>query len=175
MAIALFSLLHALQASLSAYTLYLSSIAIQNLQKYEKTSKKAAKYSNTAEQQLYKTRTTQASGALSVPSPYSFFLFLLLTIPQVLLSCLCSAILAIYPLFSGRLGTFKVLLVVGTNAAVLEMARQHVSAFWKGKAKMPLPGVGEYNDAITKTQEVNLNMAYLVASWAAVGVLSLIL
>jgi hypothetical protein len=35
--------------------------------------------------------------------------------------------------------------------------------------------VGEYNDAITKTQEVKLNMAYLGVSWVAVGVLSLIL
>ena len=69
----------------------------------------------------------------------------------------------------------KGLLVEGTNVAVLEMARRHVGAFWKGKAKMPLPGVGEYNDAITKTQEVKLNMAYLGVSWAAVGVLGLIL
>jgi hypothetical protein len=69
----------------------------------------------------------------------------------------------------------KGLLVAGTNVAVLEMARRHVSKFWEGKAKMPLPGVGEYNDAISKTQEAKLNMAYLVASWAAVGVLSLIL
>ena len=66
MATALISLLHALQASFGAYTLYLSSISIRNLQKYEESSKKAAKYSNIAEQQLHKTRTTQASGALSV-------------------------------------------------------------------------------------------------------------
>ena len=69
MATALISLLHALQASFSAYTVYLSSISIRNLQKYEETSKKAAKYSNIAEQQLHKTRTTQASGTLSVPPP----------------------------------------------------------------------------------------------------------
>jgi len=61
------------------------------------------------------------------------------------------------------------------NVAALEAARQHVGAFWKGKAKVPLPGVGEYNDAIGKTQEVKLNMAYLVASWVAVGVLGLVL
>jgi hypothetical protein len=72
MATALLSISHALQASFSAYTLYLSSISIRNLQKYEETSKKAAKYSNIAEQQLHKTRTTQASGALSVPSLFSF-------------------------------------------------------------------------------------------------------
>jgi hypothetical protein len=80
MATALLSLLHALQAFFSAYTLYLSSIAVQNLQKYEKTSKKAAKYSNIAGQQLHKTRTTQASGALSVALLSSFFPSLLLTV-----------------------------------------------------------------------------------------------
>jgi hypothetical protein len=69
MATALLSLLHALQASFSAYTLYLSTIAIRHLQKYESTSKTAAKYLNTAEHQLHKTRTTQASGVLSVPLP----------------------------------------------------------------------------------------------------------
>ena len=69
----------------------------------------------------------------------------------------------------------KGLAVAGTNVAVLEMARRHVSKFWEGKAKMPLPGVGDYNDAITKTQEVKLNMAYLAVSWAAVGLLSLVL
>ncbi|KAE9365164.1 hypothetical protein N431DRAFT_549443 [Stipitochalara longipes BDJ] len=158
MATALISILHALQASFSAYTLYLSSISISNLQKYEETSKKAAKYSNIAEQQLHKTRTTQASGALSV-----------------LFSFICSTTLALYPVFSGRVGLIGAILVAGANVAVLELARQHVDAFWKGKAKVPLPGVGEYNDAISKTQEVKLNMAYLVASWVAVGVLGLVL
>jgi hypothetical protein len=72
MARALFLILHALQAAFSGYTLYLSSIAIRHLQKYEETSKKAAKYSNTAEHELHKTRTTQASGALAVHAPAHF-------------------------------------------------------------------------------------------------------
>jgi hypothetical protein len=65
--------------------------------------------------------------------------------------------------------------VASANAVVLELARRRVGEFWKGKAKLPLPGVGEYNEAIGKTQELKLNMAYLIASWAAVGVLSLVL
>jgi hypothetical protein len=63
---ALLAILHALQAAFGAYNLYLSSISIRNLQKYEERSKQAAKYSNIAEHQLYKTRTTQASGAIAV-------------------------------------------------------------------------------------------------------------
>ena len=59
-------LLHAPQACLSAYVVYLSSIAVPKLQQYEEKSEKAAQYSNAAEHQLHKTRTTQTSGALTV-------------------------------------------------------------------------------------------------------------
>ena len=55
-----------LQAGLAAYSLYHSYLAIIQLQKYEEKSEKAAEYSNIAEHQLHKTRTTQASGAISV-------------------------------------------------------------------------------------------------------------
>ena len=65
-------LLHGGQVALCAYGAYVSYIAISNLQQYEETSKKAAKYSTEAEKQLHKTRTTQSSGAICVsyPLPY---------------------------------------------------------------------------------------------------------
>jgi hypothetical protein len=63
---ALLLLLHLPQACLSAYTVYLSSIVVPKLQRYEERTEKAAEYSNIAEDQLHKTRTTQASGALTV-------------------------------------------------------------------------------------------------------------
>lgn len=65
--------LHAAQACLSAYALYLSYISITDSQKYEEKTKKAAQYSGTAEQQLHKTRMTLASGtaAVSLRSPKS--------------------------------------------------------------------------------------------------------
>jgi hypothetical protein len=63
---AIITITHAIQAAFSGYNLYLTSIAIPKLQKYEDASKKAAKFSNIAETQLYKTRTTQASGTLAV-------------------------------------------------------------------------------------------------------------
>jgi hypothetical protein len=34
--------------------------------------------------------------------------------------------------------------------------------------------MSEYNEAISKTQEVRLNMAYLAASWVVSGALALI-
>ena len=62
-------LLHIPQIALSAYGLYLSTIAITQLRQYEATSEKAAEYSGEAERQLHKTRTTQASGAVCVSFP----------------------------------------------------------------------------------------------------------
>ena len=60
------SILYAFQAAYSGYNLYLASISISNLQEYEEASKKAAKYLNIAENQLHKTRVTQASGTIAV-------------------------------------------------------------------------------------------------------------
>jgi len=67
------------------------------------------------------------------------------------------------------------LIITVVNVGALIVARQHVGDFWKGKAKVPLPGAGDYNDAITNTQETRLSMAYLAVSWVATGGLSLIL
>lgn len=57
---------HVAQVLYTLYGGYLSYIAITNLQKYEATSKKLAEWSKEAENQLWKTRTTQASGVLAV-------------------------------------------------------------------------------------------------------------
>lgn len=65
-----------LQASFSAYNLYLASIAIRNLLQYEEKAKKAAKWSDTAAQELWKTRSTQASNAVSVSISLGHFLIL---------------------------------------------------------------------------------------------------
>jgi len=64
---------HVGQSLVSLYGLAVSYFSITNLQKYEEQSEKAAKYSGTAEHQLHKTRTTQASGALSVCIPFCTF------------------------------------------------------------------------------------------------------
>lgn len=58
--------LHGVQALLGLYNLYLASISIKNLHQYEEKSEKAAEWSNEAERQLHKTRTTQATGVLTV-------------------------------------------------------------------------------------------------------------
>ena len=65
----LLALPHAAQALLSCYGLYHSYQCIMKLRQYEERSEKAAKYSKTAAEQLYKTRTTQASAAIAVRFP----------------------------------------------------------------------------------------------------------
>lgn len=55
---------------LSTYGLYLCRQNITRLQQYEEVSEKAAEWSNTAAQRLHKTRTTQASGTLTVSHLY---------------------------------------------------------------------------------------------------------
>ncbi|KAI9046881.1 hypothetical protein LZ554_008959 [Drepanopeziza brunnea f. sp. 'monogermtubi'] len=157
-AVLLFSLLHTGQAAFGAYNLYLASISIRNLSGYEETIKKAAKYSNTVGEQLYRTRTTQASGTCAI---------------------LASLLSSIYLLLASEDGqpVPVVLVVASLNVLALSSARHHVGAFWAHKARIPLPGVGDYNAAMRNTQEVRANMAYLVASWlaVAVGALALLL
>ena len=58
-----------LSLALSAVALYAarkSYIAITSLRKYEEHSERAAKHSETAAHELYKTRATQASSAAAV-------------------------------------------------------------------------------------------------------------
>jgi hypothetical protein len=60
------TLVQTLQALYSASLIYKISLSIQNLRVYEETSEKAAEWSNTAANQLYQTRVTQASAVASV-------------------------------------------------------------------------------------------------------------
>lgn len=58
----------ALLAALSTYTGYYSYISITDMQTYEEKTKKAAEWSNIAEEQLSQTRTTEGAGAVAVSS-----------------------------------------------------------------------------------------------------------
>ena len=58
--------MHATQLLLALYGASVSYVAVTKLQKYEETSEKMAEWSNTAANELHKTRTTQTSGALAV-------------------------------------------------------------------------------------------------------------
>ncbi|PBP15282.1 hypothetical protein BUE80_DR013986, partial [Diplocarpon rosae] len=108
-------------AAFGIYNLYLACISINKLQGYEDTAKKAAKYSNTAAEQLRQTRATQASGTISVRSSAAA--------AAVLVSLLSSAYLVV-----GQSGAKTSLGLVGLNVLALAAAWQHVGGFWSRKA-----------------------------------------
>ena len=60
------ALLNCSQVALSSFALYYSVVSIRKLQRYEDATQRAAQYSNTAEEQLNRTRTTQGAGAIAV-------------------------------------------------------------------------------------------------------------
>ncbi|KAB8299035.1 hypothetical protein EYC80_001166 [Monilinia laxa] len=149
---AILSLIGTGQIAFTGYNLYLSSIAIPKLLSYEDKAVKAAKYSNIAEEQLFKTRTTQAA------SVGSLLLTLLTAIPFLLL----------------RYSSGSIFLASTVNLAVLIATGKYVGDFWKGKAKMPIPGTGDFNDAIGLTNEIRENEYFLAMSWVAYGVVGLL-
>lgn len=164
-------LMHVSQAVLCCYGAYQSYIAITNLRKYEETTKKLAKWSGTAEEQLHKTRTTQTSGALAVSLSYLPFRELIhADAPQILASLVGSVTLAAggsYLPSWVRFGASPTLLV-----AVL-FARGHIKNYWAptdGKTvgtRIPLPNLEDYNEAQRKTEDLLQTLEYLEYGWVA--------
>ncbi|MCJ1390287.1 hypothetical protein MMC18_003145 [Xylographa bjoerkii] len=144
--------LHAAQAALSAYGLYTSYISVTNLRQYESQSEKAAEYLETAAHQLHKTRTTQATGA-----------------GAILASFLTSIALLTRPSLSAPIAA-----AVNVGVAGLALAAMiHVGNFWKGKARVPF--VGGYNEGMRRTEDLRKMLGWLAMSWAATGVVGLVL
>lgn len=53
----------------------------------------------------------------------------------------------------------------------LGLSYRHISSYWRAKFKVPLPGSGDYNDAITSTNQVRQGVGILAWSWGAVAVI----
>ncbi|KAL1296895.1 hypothetical protein AAFC00_004509 [Neodothiora populina] len=141
--------LHVPQALLSAYGLYLSYTSIQNLRQYEAQSEKAAEWSNTAAEQLHKTRTTQANAAITI-----------------LLSFSTATVLTFVP--HALPSTVRFVLSPALLVATL-VARGHVSSFWSSKAKVPF--VQGYNEAIGTTKDIVDVLKLLEYSWVGMSFL----
>ncbi|KAI1866366.1 uncharacterized protein JN550_007754 [Neoarthrinium moseri] len=146
-------LLHLAQAGLAGYGAQQSYIAITNLQKYEETSEKLAKYSNEAERQLHKTRTTQTSGALAIA---------------------VSLLAALYLFFKGSSGgsLFRMLASPAMCGGIY-LARAHIQDFWAGGKRVPLPKMEDYNEAQRRTEELLQVLDWLMFSWAATSLVAL--
>ncbi|PNS16029.1 hypothetical protein CAC42_4430 [Sphaceloma murrayae] len=136
-------ILHIGQATLAVYGIYNSYVAITNLRQYEEQTKKAAKWSNEADFQLQRTRSTQGAGMIAVVLSFGASLFLATSwhlIPR----------------------KFRVLASPAMLLVTL-LARGHLYNFWKSRAKVPM--VKGYNEAIDKTQTVIGVLQYLEYSW----------
>ncbi|CZT48369.1 uncharacterized protein RSE6_09053 [Rhynchosporium secalis] len=145
---AILSVVHVVQVAFGIYNLYLAADSINKLLGYEDMSKKAAKYSKTAEKQLHMTRSTQASGTIA---------------KQLLISTLSAAYMLVTLPPIGNQG------MAGLNMLALVLARKHVGNFWSDKPRVPVPGAGDFNEAAKKTQEVMMNLAIFAATWFVVG------
>ncbi|QIX01534.1 hypothetical protein AMS68_007051 [Peltaster fructicola] len=141
--------LHVLQAGLAAYGAYQSYVAITLLREYEGITKKAAEWSNEAQFQLDRTRTTQGAGAIAIVASMAGALTLA-TIPSHL---------PFYVRFM-----MSPALLIGSIAA-----RQHIVSFWgpQGGTRVPLPKMGDFNQAQRKTKEVLNVLQWLEWSWVA--------
>lgn len=155
----LLQLLHLAQVALAGYGSTQSYTAITNLQKYEDASKKLAKYSNEAERQLHKTRTTQTSGAVAI-----------------LVSLVAALLLA------ARGSSFSLLvryLASPVMAAGIWFARAHIQEYWTRDGKtvgtrVPLPKMGDYNEAQKRTEELLKVLEFLLFSWGLTSVVAVV-
>ncbi|CAF9943744.1 MAG: hypothetical protein ALECFALPRED_001186 [Alectoria fallacina] len=137
------TILAPLLALLSLFAAQKSYIAITNLQQYEESTKKAAKYLDKAGSDLYRTRVTQASGAAAV-----------------LLSFASAITLFFRPNISQVLAM--------ANVAATAGAYSHITGFWKAKAEVPF--VTGFNEGIRKSNDLRRLLVSLGGGWAVTGV-----
>ncbi|KAK4505144.1 hypothetical protein PRZ48_003107 [Zasmidium cellare] len=141
---------HVVQIALSLYGAAASYVAITNLQKYEATAKKLAEWSKQAENELWKTRFTQGAGAVAI-----------------LASLVASSLLTVYPSALHRY------LQIGISPAMLLgvlAARTYLKSYWapkdgKNSTRVPLPQMGDYNEAERRTENLLRILEYLEYSW----------
>ncbi|EME47947.1 hypothetical protein DOTSEDRAFT_69768 [Dothistroma septosporum NZE10] len=160
--------MHVTQLFLAVYGASVSYVAVTKLQQYEETSKKLAEWSNTAANELHKTRTTQTSGALAI-----------------IASILASGTLAFFPsalpswarmgAYSSLSKRYRLLTIIGLSPALLVgvlFARGHIKKYWtprdgKNVTRIPLPKMGEYNVALQQTEVLLQILEFLEYSWVA--------
>ncbi|MCJ1460649.1 hypothetical protein MMC28_011031, partial [Mycoblastus sanguinarius] len=115
-------------AILSVYAGQKSYIAINSLSSDKDRAERAAKYSDKAARELWRTRLTQASGAATV-------LFSLISSFAIIFLSTASGLLSIF------------------NVAASAAAYMYISGFWKAKAEVPFIA-REYNEAIRKSNDL---------------------
>jgi len=148
----LLPLFHLAQSALSAYSVYLSTLALPKLQQSGEASERAAATTTssssdsttTTAHPLHTARTTQAAGAL-VPLISLFSALALLLSP------------ATFPLWA------RLLLSLANFGAAI-FAYELVRPLGQGDAGVPL--VADWDDAVTLTNRMVLVLAALAGTWA---------
>lgn len=168
--------LHVGQVAMGAWAGKHSYEAIRRLRQYEDATKKAAKYSSTADNELQRTRTTQAAGAITVCTAFQPVLRFLANsnCSQILISTLSSLYLVYDHSTRSKTTHWAAYIVIYVlNIAGPLAARTHIAPFWKSKAKVPF--VQGYNEAIDETKLVWAQLQWIQWSWVGVGVMELAL
>ncbi|KAH8668920.1 hypothetical protein BX600DRAFT_460962 [Xylariales sp. PMI_506] len=157
----LLQFLHLGQAALAGYGANQSYEAIWRLQKYESTSEKLAQYSSEAARQLHKTRTTQTAGVLAM---------------------LASLVVSLFLAFQGSSYSLLVrYLASPAMVGAVSAARMYIQDYWvRGSdgqtvgVRVPLPKMGEFNEAQAHTEELLKVMSALVMSWLGTSLVTLV-
>ena len=164
---------HVCQIVLSIYGYRHSYTAISNLRKYEDATKKAAKWSNEVDTQLFTTRMTQGTGFLAV----RLFKQACISLRLMRLSQINVSLFAAFTLLLARtyLPVWAVFTISPAMLVVVLGARRYIKNFWapgqdsRGKdagTKVPLlPSMAEYNLAVEKTEDLLKVLEYLEYSW----------
>lgn len=129
-------------------------VASSNFLEYEETAKKAAQYSQTADDQLWKTRYTMGAGAIASVVSLASAAFLMLNG------------------FLGGAGTIGVGVAV-VNVFTVMGVNSYIRGHWSGSARIPLKGATQYNDGVRATERLMGNLGRLAIGWAVVGVVCL--
>ncbi|KAL8800847.1 MAG: hypothetical protein Q9182_004867 [Xanthomendoza sp. 2 TL-2023] len=138
-------------SAVSLYAAQKSYIAITNLQRYEERSEKAAKHSETAAHELYKTRITQGSSAVVIA-----------------LSLLASVSILLRALFGSPNSPAWEYASTPLMLVAIAAAFVHNQNYWKAKAKVPF--VGCFNEGVQKSKEIRQLLIVLGLAWGAIGV-----
>lgn len=130
-------------------------VASTNFLEYEDTAKKAAQYSQTADDQLWKTRYTMGAGAIA--SVVSLASAAFMTLNGIL----------------GGAGTIGLGVAV-VNVFTVMGVNSYIRNFWGGSARIPMKGARQYNDGVRATERLMGNLGRMAIGWAVVAVVCLI-
>jgi len=161
----LLPLLHLAQICFALYTARFSYESIDYLAGGD-TAQRVAKYSSKAANKVFHARGTQTAGVTSLVTSFLLSLFLALY-PAAFSSTEESSTHTRWP-EQGR--ATRVVLNVG-QAALIVGSAAYIGRIWKTRPKIPTEKAQEYNNAITRTNEMRVRLQALAVLWGVTAAL----